>query len=252
MKTESPSAALIPRLRFLWKDAFGDTDAFLDLFFSIAYDSRRCRCIRGEDRVKAALYWLDLYLDGGKYAYLYAVATATDCRGQGLCRELMADTAAHLQQEGYAGAVLVPQDEGLRAMYGRMGYENATSIDEFFCAAEDGSADLRQITAEEFAALRPAMAPEGSMDLSPEALAFLDAAARFYAGEGFLAAVSRETEHLRFLEYLGDRTLLPALIAALGATEATVRAHGTGIPFAMYLPLSAQSNAPRYYPFAFD
>ena len=252
MKIESPSADLIPQLRFLWKDAFGDTDAFLDLFFSIAYDPDRCRCIRSQGRVAATLYWLDLYLNGQKYAYLYAIATATDCRGQGLCKELMADTAAHLQQAGYAGAILVPQDEGLRTMYGRMGYENASAIDEFFCAAEDSCIDLRQITAEEFAALRPAMLPEGSMDLSPEALAFLDAVARFYKGEGFLAAVSRENEHLRFLEYLGDRTILPALIAALGATEATVRAHGTSIPFTMYLPLSAQSDTPRYYPFAFD
>ena len=34
---------LIPGLRELWKKAFGDTDEFLDLFFSTAYSPDRCR-----------------------------------------------------------------------------------------------------------------------------------------------------------------------------------------------------------------
>lgn len=252
MKTETPSPLLIPQLRALWKEAFGDTDAFLDLFFSFGYDPDRCRCIRSQEAVGAALYWLDLYLEDQKLAYIYAVATAADCQGQGLCRQLMAETADILREKGYHGALLVPQNEGLRAMYGRMGYRDTAPIDEFFCAAADRPIPMEEITAEQYAFQRSAYLPEDSVQPGTEAFLFLSQLARFYAGDFFLAAVSRETEHLRLLEYLGSREQLPGLIAALGATEATVRSPGTGIPFAMYLPLKQDSKAPVYYPFAFD
>lgn len=251
MKIEHPSSALIPCLRTLWKEAFGDTDAFLDLFFSVAYDPCRCRCVTEQRRVTAALYWLDFFLDEQKFAYIYAVATASDCRGRGLCKQLMTDTAVLLRENGYHGAILVPQDEGLRRMYDRMGYRDAAQIEEFFCAASELSISVKEITAEDYAALRSSFAPEGSLQPGNQALAFLGATTRMYAGNGFIGAVSRETDHLRLLEYLGDNLKLPALIAALGATEATVRTPGS-TPFAMYLPLAADCRKPEYYPFAFD
>lgn len=252
MKAERPSPALIPQLRALWKEAFGDTDAFLDLFFSLGYDPDRCRCIRSQDRVTAALYWLDVFADGQKLAYIYAVATARDFRGQGLCRQLMAETAEALQENGYHGALLVPQSEGLRAMYGRMRFLDAAPIEEFFCAAADRPVPMEEITAKQYASRRSAYLPEGSVQPGTEAFVFLSKLACFFAGKDFLAAVGREPEHLRILEYLGGREQLPGLIAALGATEATVRSPGTGRPFAMYLPLRQDSKAPVYYPFAFD
>lgn len=252
MKPEIPHSDLIPGLRALWKEAFGDTDAFLDLFFSTAYAPTRCRCILSEDRPVAALYWLDLWPDGKKFAYIYAVATAKKSRGQGLCRVLMEATAGDLKATGYSGALLVPQDEGLRVMYGRMGYLPAGSIDEFFCAAAEAPAPLEKITSEEYAALRPALLPPNSPAPDSTGFAFLGALTRFYRGDGFLAIVSRETEHLRILEFLGDRAQLPGLIAALGTTEATIRTPGTGSAFAMYRPLVSDCPKPEYYPFAFD
>lgn len=252
MKTELPAAAPTHQLRTLWKEAFGDTDAFLDLFFGLAYDPDRCRFIRAQGRTAAALYWLDVFLGEQKFAYIYAVATARDCRGQGLCRQLMADTAEALKANGYQGALLVPQDEGLRTMYGSMGYRDAAPIDESFCAAGDVPLSVREITGEEYASQVSGYLSEDSVRPGRVALGFLSALARFYVGKGFCAAVSREREHLRILEYLGDRAQLPGLIAALGATEATVRSPGTGTPFAMYLPLTPECKEPAYYPFAFD
>ncbi len=252
MKPDRPSPELIPQLRALWKEAFGDTDAFLDLFFGTAYDPLCCRCTVSQGRVTAALYWLDFYLGEQRFAYIYAVATARDCRGQGLCAALMADTAVHLAGNGYHGALLVPQDEGLRAMYGRMGYRDMGPIDEFFCAAGETPVSAKKIAAPEYAALRQETAPAHSLRPGCKALSFLASVARFYAGDGFLAAVSRETAHLRILEYLGDREKLPGLIATLGATEATVRTPGSTVPFAMYLPLADNCGTPEYYPFAFD
>lgn len=251
MMTDYPAAGNIPKLRQLWQTAFGDTDAFLDVFFSTAYAPERCRCIREEDKISAALYWLDMDCQGQKFAYIYAVATDPDCRGRGLCRTLMEDTASILTARGYDGAILMPQDEGLRAMYGRMGYLPATAIEETFCAGSV-ACPVEEITAEAYAARRAAYLPDGSLTLGQSAVAFLGKLARFYAGSGFLAAVSREEGHLRILEYLGDRMAASALVAALGATEATLRTPGHNKEFAMYRPLREGCIKPEYYPFAFD
>ena len=251
MKPDFPVSADIPNLRTLWKLAFGDTDDFLDVFFSTAYAPTRCRCIREEKGISAALYWMDMDLSGQKFAYIYAVATDPACRGRGLCRMLMEDTAAVLTAQGYAGAILVPQEEGLRAMYGRMGYLPATTVDEVFCAASI-PCPVAEISGEEYAAQRRAFAPDGSLTPGQVALNLLSKFSRFYVGEGFLAVVSREQEHLRILEYLGDRETASALVAALGATEATLRAPGKGRTFSMYRPLTGTCQKPEYYPFAFD
>ena len=252
MKAEHPANTLIPQLRDLWKEAFDDTDAFLDLFWGIAYDADHCCCIRTQGRVVAALYWLDVSYRGQKLAYVYAVATAKDCRGQGLCRQLMAGAAEILKAEGYQGALLVPQDEGLRLMYRKMGYRDTSPIDQFLCAAADTPILLKEITKTEYASLRGAYLPGERAELCTEALAFLEALARFYEGDGFVACIGRETDRLRVQEFLGDREQIPGLIAALGFTEATVRAPGTGSPFAMHLPLTDGCTAPSYYPFALD
>ena len=42
---ESPDRGRIPALRALWKEAFGDTDLFLDGFFEYGFSPNRCRCV---------------------------------------------------------------------------------------------------------------------------------------------------------------------------------------------------------------
>ena len=240
------------QLRSLWKAAFGDTDAFLDIFFSTAYSPRRCRCAMEEDRIVAALYWFDISWDGLPCAYIYAVATDPQCRGRGLCRALMADTARVLTDSGYEGALLVPQDEGLSTMYAKMDYLPATEIREEIWAADSRVIDIRPIDAHAYAAGRISLLPNNSVIQEGENLTFLSQIASFYGGEGFLAAVSREPEQLRILEYLGDKKHLGSLIHALGHREATVRTPGAGKAFAMYLPLSPQCKCPKYFAFCFD
>ena len=252
MRFDYPAESQMDQLRNLWKAAFGDTDAFLDIFFSTAYSPRRCRCAMDGDRVAAVLYWFDISWGGLPCAYIYAVATDPQYRGQGLCRGLMADTARILSDRGYEGALLVPQDEGLFTMYARMGYRPATQIREEIRAAGDQTIAVRPLDADAYAAGRITLLPENSVIQEGENLAFLSRVASFYEGEGFLAAVSREPEHLRILEYLGDETKLGNLIHTLGHREATVRTPGAGKAFAMYLPLSQRCNRPGYFAFCFD
>lgn len=60
--------------------------------------------------------------DGGKYAYLYCVATKEKFRGQGLMSALCSETLEELTRKGFAGAFLVPTDETLIAFYERFGF----------------------------------------------------------------------------------------------------------------------------------
>ena len=251
MKFDHPQKAQISQLRSLWKEAFGDTEEFLDIFFSTAFSPNRCRCAAEDGQVLAVLYWFDVSCAEQKLAYIYAVATGKASRGRGLCRALMADTAEILRSAGYQGALLVPQSEGLYAMYGKMGYLPATALEEFHCAASE-PLPVREIRPEEYAALRPALLPPDSVIQEGESLLFLEKIARFYKGDGFLAAVSREAEHLRILEYLGNSGGVASLVAALGHREATVRTSGGRQPFSMYLPLDDSCPRPAYFAFCFD
>ena len=55
-------------------------------------------------------------------AYLYAIATRKDCRGQGVASALVRFTEALLERLGYAMAVLTPAEPSLFAFYAKLGY----------------------------------------------------------------------------------------------------------------------------------
>lgn len=245
MQIDHPSLSQIPQLRALWQEAFGDTDAFLDLFFSTAFDTKRCLCIAEDGQIAAAAYWFCCE----KYAYIYAVATAKRHRGQGLCHQLM--TAIHrlLATQGYAGAIVVPGEESLRRFYADMGYQNFGGIQESTCSAGT-PLPLRQLSATEFAALRRQYLPANSVVQERENLAFLSTWASFYAGETWLLTAILEDDQLRGIEFLGDTREAAGITAALGAKSGTFRTPGS-TPFAMYKSLGGKCM-PDYFGFAFD
>ena len=237
----------IPGLRQLWKLAFGDTDEFLDSFFSAAYSPERCHLLKVDNRVAAALYWFPCSCSDQKIAYIYAVATHPDFRGQGLCRRLMQETHTILTQQGYDAVLLVPQDAGLRKMYTAMGYRNATSVSEFTCEAGQPIA-LTEVDAGTYAALRLSILPPGSVVQEGENLRFLSTYARFYQGEDCLLAVSGS----QIPELLGSREKAPGIVAALGLKSGNFRTPGADVPYAMFLALTDKATAPSYFGFAFD
>lgn len=249
MNIDHPTRAQIPALRKLWKQAFGDTDAFLDLFFSTAYAPRRCRCITVQGQIVAALYWFLCHDEEESYAYIYAVATDPAFRGQGLCRRLMDDTHNLLKEQGYAGAVLVPGEPGLFDMYEKMGYTDLSGADSFDLAAGT-PISMRQVTAEEYAAARRDLLPPGGIVQEGENLHFLDSYAKLYAGKGFVLAAITEGTHLYCTELLGNLSAAPGIVASLGMQTGTFRTPGKN-RFSMYHPLK-DIPAPRYFGLAFD
>ena len=221
-------------------------------FFCTALAPSRCRCILDEGRVVAALYWLDTHYAGQRFAYLYAVAVAKSHRGRGLCKELILDTHTHLTLRGYDGVLLVPQEEGLRKMYEKMGYRDATSVDEFPAQAGDTPVTLQRIDREEYARLRKVLLPAGSAVEKEESIAFLETMAFFYRGENLLLAAHAVNGKLWCPEFLGSRSEAPAVLAALRCTEGHFRTPGSTFPFAMFLPLEADAQVPCHLALAFD
>lgn len=252
MNIDYPVSSQIQPLRKLWKLAFGDEDAFLDLFFTHAFSPQRCRCITENGEVTAALYWFDAECTGQKFAYLYAVATHPSHRNRGLCRALLEDVRQLLSKQGYAGLILVPQSDSLSAMYRKMGFSDCTTVTEFTAPAEDTSLPLRRLSAAEYARLRREMLPPGGILQEGESLSFLSSLALFFAGNGWLAAVSMDGQKLHCHELLGDPDVSYALVAALGCREGFFRIPGADKPFAQYLPLTANCAKPGYFGFAFD
>lgn len=252
MRIDAPTPGLLPQLRGLWKDAFGDGDAFLDTFFSTAYSPDRCRCVTVDGQVAAALYWFDVSCMGEKMAYLYAVATAPAFRKQGFCRALMGNTHNHLTALGYHAALLVPDGEALTRMYTGLGYRPCCGIREFVCAMGSDPVPLRRIDTGEYARLRRQLLPPGGVIQEGENLTFLETYAEFYAGLDFLLAAHREEDSLVGLELLGNADAAPGILSALGLPRGRFRTPGDAQPFAMFLPLKPGTQAPTHFGLAFD
>lgn len=240
---------MITERKALWKQAFGDPDAFIDAFFSIAYDQMHSSSVIWKGKTVAALYWFDCSCRGRKIAYIYAVATEESYRGKGICRNLMESTHQYLRREGYTGAILVPGSKPLFRFYEKLGYQTCSFLDELSCAA-GAPVPLNRITPAEYAAQRLTLLPPDSVVQEGVTLDFLASYAAFYAGDGFIAAATLDGDKAQVHELLGD-VEPAAVIAALGARKGTVRRPGTGRPFAMYHGLEV-APMPGYFGLALD
>lgn len=107
-------AQWIPQLKQLWIEAFGDDEAFIELFYQYHFREENVWCYQvGEEPVAVlygieGAYWLDE--TGTKTCpiqYYYAGATRKSCRGKGYYGELL----AYLRQRKEGIATLVPVHE---------------------------------------------------------------------------------------------------------------------------------------------
>jgi len=218
----------LPSLRILWKNCFGDSDRFLDLFFSTAYAPQRTLVLSECGEILGAAYWFDCTMGTGSLAYLYGIGISPSRQNQGLGKALMEAIHAELTRQGYDAAVLVPGEESLRRYYAKFGYRTCS-----FRRREAAPGRLVPIDAGTYFQLRRQLLPENGVVQEGAAIAFLSALADFYQGKGTLAALSKEDGNC--LELLGT--------APTGPTE----------PYAMAASLT-ESDLPEeiYFAFGFD
>lgn len=273
----TPSVQQFSGIKNLWKETFDDADEFLTAFYSSAFTPDRSRILTIGKDVIAALYWFDCKYQNRRIAYLYAFAVSEAFRGQGLGRKLLADTHSHLTALGYEGVILVPNGQNLFSFYEKSGYKTCCFVNEFErtdglpSESGDTAFSLRELTKEEFAMLRRTYLPEHGVIQENENLDFLEAQAKFYAGEDFVMAAyvdelcSKETEMplakagtstqklLHCVELLGSTSHASEIMIALGCSKGWFRTPGNTIPFAMYRSLTGDKVLPpKYFGLAFD
>ena len=229
-------------LRKLWKTVFGDPDAFLDNFFAIAWSPDRCKYYEQDGEAICALYWFDCCYEGGKLAYIYAVATHPDHRGKGLASRLIRETHAHLKALGYAGTVLKPA-KGLFPFYERLGYVTSGYISRFHATAAREPFELVEISAGAYSSGRLGYLPPDKVVQRDVIMDLLKTFARFYAYYDSIVCVAKEEPVI--FEYLGDPNLAPGFLAALGIREADIPTFGHDIPYTMFYPLNC-TKKPGY------
>lgn len=253
MIIEAPRGKHYPALRSLWKEAFGDTDEFLNSFAQTAFSPERCLCVTVDGEAVAALYWFDCSYQEQRIAYLYAVATAKAYRGRGICSALMQYTHMYLKSLGYNGTVLVPGSKSLFEFYEKLGYCLCSCIDTFVCFASGDKAELRQIDKNEYTTLRRLFLPSNGIVQENENIDFLQTQAMFYTGDGFLLAAKNESDIFYGVELLGNKYVAPRILQSLGHSEGRFRVPGSKTPFAMYRSLEEKTAVlPSYFGLAFD
>lgn len=177
-----------PGITALWGEAFGDAKEAVDDFFA-AFPHCRSYVAEEDGRVVCMVHALPQILRAQTdvpAAYLYAVATAKEFRGQGLCSRLMAFAEADLQKNGFVCAVLTPGEQSLFEFYEKLGYETA------FTRGHTTFSGGREISVAEYAALREGglTAPHMVYDENTLAYARRVYGLRFYETADGCAAVS--------------------------------------------------------------
>lgn len=239
-------------LRALWKEAFGDTDAFLDKFFQTGFSPDRCATAYRDGQLAGALYWFDCFWGGRKLAYIYAVATAKAFRNQGVCKKLMEQCHEKLASLGYAGATLVPVDRAVSSLYEKLGYQHFGGMERICIQAEGDPVSLRELTSAEYAAKKEAYLDENAIRQNGRLLDFLSTYVRFYETEGALFCVATEADTAWFQEFFGDVQLAPCVLQTLQVSKGHLGLPNGKTPFAMYRSFTRDTALPSYLGIALD
>lgn len=254
-----PTPDLIPSMKALWSEAFGESEEDVDHFFNTAFSPERSRVAYENGEVLAALYVLDFSYKGKKSAYIYAVATAEKYRGRGICRTLIEDTHEYLRERGYEFTVLKPGDESLFEFYRKLGYKDCGWVSELSVEASDVPFEVKSIDKDEYARLRKSYLPENAVLPGREALDYLASFTSFYSFDGGVMTAffyGDGRENLFSAEILSaceiNKDVLSGIVKALGREKGVFRMIGGDVPFAMGFPLCGEVPARVEFTLAFD
>lgn len=150
---------MIPYLKDIWKKCFGDSDEYIDMFFSGRYKNGRC-IVYLENTIPAAM----LILYEGKIInsmyeknalYIYGVATHPNYQKQGISTQLL-NFAKNLCASEKKNAVLAPSEHKLTYFYGKRGFYPSFNINTLKISALKSNIKINRkpLTAERYFELR--------------------------------------------------------------------------------------------------
>ncbi len=108
-------------LKRLWKEIFGDTDLYIDLFFEHKYLPENTFIIRKDGEIVSMLYFFPTSFrfinQSVSVAYICGVATRQEERGKGYSQAILKEAIKVIKKRSYQAAFLIPASESLFSFY---------------------------------------------------------------------------------------------------------------------------------------
>lgn len=113
----------------LWRTCFGDSEAFIHLYFDRVYKDENAMTIEKDGKIVSALlivpYTMTYWGSEISVGYISGVCTAPKERGQGLMRQLLRKTFEEMERREIAISALIPAEPWLFEYYRKQGYTEA-------------------------------------------------------------------------------------------------------------------------------
>ncbi len=123
-----PSLSDEADLKSLWKQVFGDSDDFIDLFFRNRYSVDSALVYRQAGRITSMIFFPGYdfkYGDNyGRLGYICGAATLPEFRGRGIMGELLHGAFDEMRSRGDDFSALIPASDPLYGYYERFGYHD--------------------------------------------------------------------------------------------------------------------------------
>ena len=116
----------IEQLKSLWKSLFGDTEAFISLFFHEVVREENIRVLEEKGRILSALYMLSypfrIWNQEVTASYISGAGTLSEAQGRGLMRRLLIDSFKEMEHRQIPLSILIPAEPWLYGFYEKSGY----------------------------------------------------------------------------------------------------------------------------------
>ena len=120
------------QVRQMWKTVFGDSDAYMDIYFREKYQNHRTLVYMENEKAVASLQMLPYQFTFCDVeipvAYISGVATLPEARKKGYMQQLLLQSFKEMEKNNVPLSILVPQEEWLLKFYEKYGY--AQTFDE--------------------------------------------------------------------------------------------------------------------------
>ncbi|WP_455628320.1 GNAT family N-acetyltransferase [Parabacteroides chinchillae] len=117
------------QVKDLWRTCFGDSEAFIDLYFDRVYQDDNTLTIERNGQIVSALQMLPYTMTyfGAEISvtYISGACTAPEQRGQGLMKQLLQEAFEEMKKRDVAITALIPADTRLFDYYREQGYIEA-------------------------------------------------------------------------------------------------------------------------------
>lgn len=126
MKILHPNNNDIFFLKEMWKNIFGDTESYVDLFFSEVQTAESTLVVKLQNKVIAMVFYPEYSCNIGgketKCGYICGAATLPEYRGQGVMGKLLNAALEDMKSRNYGACVLIPAGESLFNYYKKFGF----------------------------------------------------------------------------------------------------------------------------------